>query len=146
MKTKLENKLQAIYTAAGYDIECDNRSCETRSINKVLALKNVEFTLVKKGYIRINKDNDKWNLRILINGKGRIFYSKSYSYEPDTILRCIIKVIEMPHVKEMVQVNEDAYICPKCHGEGHIKAFSHINNGICFDCLGLGYRFHSGNW
>jgi len=144
MKTELENKLQAIYKAAGYDIECDNRSYDTRSINKVLALKNVDFTLVEKGYVMAPKNNIKWNLRILIDGKGKYFYLKSF--EPDTILHCIAKVIAMPHVKEMIHVHEDAYICPKCHGEGYIEAFSHINNGICFDCLGIGYRFHSGNW
>jgi hypothetical protein len=145
MKTELENKLQAIYTSAGYDIKCDNRSYDTRSIDKVLALKNVDITLVEKGYVMVAKnDNKKWNLMILIDGKGKKFHLTSF--EPDTILHCISRVITMPHVKEMIHVKKDAYVCPKCHGKGYIEAFSHINNGICFDCLGLGYRFHSGNW
>ena len=28
--------------------------------------------------------------------------------------------------------------CPKCIGTGHIRAFSHIDNGTCFACSGSG--------
>jgi hypothetical protein len=144
MKTELENKLQAIYEDAGYDIECDNSDYDTRNVNRALSMDGVELTLVQKGYVKINKYNQKWNLKILVNKKGKSFLIKRF--DPDVILDCITRVTTMPHVKEMINVRKDAYICPKCHGEGYIKAFSHISNGICFDCLGLGYRFHSGNW
>jgi hypothetical protein len=28
--------------------------------------------------------------------------------------------------------------CPRCHGEGRIKAFGHVKEGICFRCWGHG--------
>jgi ribosomal protein L37AE/L43A len=142
--TKLENKLQAIYEAAGYDIECDNRSYDTRNVNKVLSIDGVKLILVKNGYVRISQDGKKWNLAIAVNGKGKSFLIKRF--DPDVILDCITRVTTMPHVKEAIRIQQDAYICPKCHGEGHIEAFRHISNGICFDCMGIGYKFHSGNW
>lgn len=29
--------------------------------------------------------------------------------------------------------------CPKCDGEGTINAYSHRNNGVCYDCHGTGF-------
>ena len=26
--------------------------------------------------------------------------------------------------------------CPKCHGNGHIRGYEHIANGLCFRCSG----------
>jgi len=28
--------------------------------------------------------------------------------------------------------------CPKCDGSGHIQAFGHVANGVCFCCKGVG--------
>ena len=28
--------------------------------------------------------------------------------------------------------------CPKCNGSGYLKGFTHVENGICFCCLGSG--------
>jgi len=28
--------------------------------------------------------------------------------------------------------------CSKCNGTGKISGFSHISNGVCFDCMGSG--------
>ena len=30
--------------------------------------------------------------------------------------------------------------CAKCNGTGHIQGFSHIQEGVCFDCNGAGVR------
>jgi hypothetical protein len=144
MKTELENKLQTIYEAAGYDIKCDNSDYNTRNVNRVLSMDGVKLIIAKNGYVRISQEGKIWNLAIAVDGKGKSFLIKRF--DPDVILDCIIRVIRMPHVKEMINVRKDAYICPKCHGEGHIEAFKHIDDGICFYCNGLGYRFHSGNW
>jgi hypothetical protein len=142
--TKLENKLQDIYKNAEFDLKCDNRSFFTKSINKALSNPNVDFLLVKKGYKRINSNNFGYNLRIRINGKGKYFMLKSF--DPESICDCLAKVAQMPHVKESITINQDAYVCEKCNGKGFIPAFNHICGGVCFNCLGIGYRFHSGNW
>jgi hypothetical protein len=146
MKTtvKLENKMQAIYKAAGFDLECDNRSYFTKSLNKALSNSNVHFLLVKKGYIRTNSNNFNYNLRILINGKGKYFMLKSFDTE--SICDCFARVAQMPHVKESITIHQDAYVCDKCKGKGLIHAFMHVSKGVCFDCLGIGYKFHSGKW
>lgn len=143
-KTKLENKLQAIYTEVGYDITCDNRSYFTKSLNKALSNKNVDFTLIKKGYVATQKNGFKWNLRIKIEGKGKVFLQKSFT--PETLAECFALVTKMEHVKESIHIHEDAYPCSKCGGEGIIPVFMHVCKGVCFDCLGIGYKFHSGNW
>ena len=28
--------------------------------------------------------------------------------------------------------------CPKCGGSGYISHFSHVDNGVCFECMGSG--------
>jgi len=30
--------------------------------------------------------------------------------------------------------------CTKCSGKGQISSYSHVNNGICFDCSGSGTK------
>lgn len=142
--TKLENKLQAIYNEGGYDIYCDNRSYYTKSINKALQNSSVDFMLIKKGYVATQGNGFKWNLRIRIEGKGKVFNLKSFS--PETIAECFASVSRMEHVKESIHIHEDAYPCTKCGGEGIIPAFMHVCEGVCFDCLGIGYKFHSGKW
>ena len=142
--TKLENKLQAIYKEAGFDIYCDNRSYFTKSLNKALSKSNVYLILIKKGYVATNANGFKYNLMIRIDGKGKCF--KLTSFDPESICNCFARVAQMPHVKEAINIHQDAYICEKCHGKGVIPAFAHVCKGVCFDCLGIGYRFHSGYW
>ena len=142
--TKLENKLQAIYTENGYAIECDNRSYFTKSINKALQNPAVKFELCKNGYHWVSKDTgSKFNLRILIDGTGKRFMAKDFT--PEGIADCFAMVAKMEHVKN-IKIHQDAYTCDKCHGKGFIPAFSHVCKGVCFDCLGIGYKFHSGKW
>lgn len=144
-KVKLENKLQAIYKEQGYDIDCDNRSYFTKSINKMLCNDSVKFILCEKGYSwKRKKDDYKYNLKILIEGKGKIF--NLTSLDPESICNCFAKVAQMEHIKELVHVHQDAYVCDKCNGKGIIPAFMHVCNGVCFDCLGIGYKFKSGKW
>ena len=142
--TKLENKLQALYNEGGYDIQCDNRSYFTKSINKALCNSSVDFTLIKKGYISTQKNGYEWNIRIRIDGKGKVFDNKYPC--PETIADCFATVTKMKHVKESIHIHEDAYVCDKCRGKGIIPAFMHVCKGVCFDCLGIGYKFHSGKW
>ena len=142
--TKLENRLQSIYESAGFDIKCDNRSYFTKSINKAICRENVSFLLIKKGFVATNANGFKYNVKVLIDGKGKYF--KLTSFDPEAICDCFAKVAQMPHVKESIHIHQDAYLCEKCNGKGIIPAFAHVCKGVCFDCLGIGYRFHSGNW
>lgn len=143
--TKLENKLQAIYKREGYDIYCDNRSYFTKSLNKAFCNDSVEFFLCKKGcYWKRKRDDYKYNLKILIAGNGKIFYLKNF--DPETICDCFATVAKMEHVKESINIHQDAYECSKCRGKGIIPAFMHVCKGVCFDCLGVGYKFNSGKW
>lgn len=142
--TRLENKLQAIYIANGYDITCDNRSYFTKSINKALTNPNVIFQLCDKGKVWRRDENYVYNLRILIQGKGKTFKIKDFS--PEKIAECFANVAKMDHVKETIKIYQDAYVCDKCRGKGIIPAFMHVCKGVCFDCLGVGYKFHSCKW
>ena len=31
---------------------------------------------------------------------------------------------------------DDYYLCSKCGGEGYLPEYSHVQNGICFKCMG----------
>ena len=138
-KTKLENRLQAIYTEGGYGITCDNRSYFTKSLNRALSNNNVDFTLIKKGYVANKKNGFKWNLRIRIEGKGKVFLLRSFT--PKTLIECFTLVTKMEHVKS-IHIHEGATPCSKCNGKGIIPAFMHVCDGVCFDCLGIGYKFY----
>lgn len=143
MTTELENRLQAIYTANGYDITCDNRSYFTKSLNKALTNPSVLLKVAPKGMVW-TKDDWSYNLKILIEGKGKTFKIKDFS--PENIADCFAIVAKMEHVKESIKIHQDAHVCDKCKGKGIIPAFMHVCNGVCFDCLGIGYKFNSGNW
>ncbi len=144
MKAKLENKLQALYIAAGYDTICDNRSPETKSINIALQNPIVDFKLIKKGFVATKKSGFKWNLRIRIAGIGKVFNLKDM--RPVDIAEAFAVVAKMEHVKESIHIYEDAYVCEKCGGKGIIPHFMHVCDGICFECMGVGYKFHSSKW
>ena len=144
-KVKLENKLQKIYTEKGYNITTDNRSYFTKSINKVLSNENVVLKLCDSGYHWSKKITGfKYNCKILINKKGKIFELKNFN--PESICDAFALVTQMPHVKQSIEVYQDAYKCDKCSGKGIIHAFMHVCKGVCFDCLGIGYKFKSGKW
>ncbi len=145
MTTKIENKLQLMYSESKMDIYCDNRSYFTKSINKALLNPNVQIKICEKGHYWTSPITKfKYNLVIRINGKGQMWYKKDFS--PESICNCFAIVTKMPHVKEYIHIHQDAYECSKCSGKGIIPHFMHVSQGVCFDCLGIGYKFHSGNW
>jgi len=137
MKTR--NKLQELYNEKGYSISCNNRSYFAKSINKALENPNVRLILIEKGYVKKQSNGFRYNLAITINGKGKSFRLKDFS--PEAIAKAFASVTKMPHVKEMIHIHEDAHACSKCSGKGIIPAFMHVCDGVCFDCLGIGYRF-----
>ncbi len=141
---KTENKLQAIYDEKGYDLQCDNRSYFTKSLNKALRNDSVRFELCKCGFVRrTNSTGFVYNLKIHINGKGKVFKLKSFN--PESLCDCFAEVAKMEHVRKSIHIHQDAYECSKCGGKGIIPMFMHICQGVCFDCLGIGYKFHSDN-
>lgn len=38
----------------------------------------------------------------------------------------------------LMTANANETPCPRCHGEGVIRAFAHVENGLCFKCRGRG--------
>lgn len=141
MNVKIENKLQKIYSEKGCDILTDNRSYFTKSINKALSNENVVLKLCDSGYYWTKKTTGfKYNCKIFINGKGKIFMLKNFN--PISICDAFALVTQMPHVKESIEAYQDAYKCDKCGGKGIIYAFMHVCKGVCFDCLGIGYKYY----
>ena len=140
---KTENILQSIYKDKGYDIICDNRSYFTKSLNKAISNNNVTFQLCEKGKVWVGNEDYRFNLRIKIGKYGYTWKLKDFT--PETLCSKFALVAQMPEVKEYIHIYQDAYECDKCHGKGIIKAFMHVCKGVCFDCLGIGYKFHSMN-
>lgn len=118
----------------------------TKSINNALATGKIKIKLATNGYVfERRKDGFKYRLRITINTVSRIYQFKS-DPTPEYICDCIGNLLKRDDVRATFKIYEDAYTCDKCNGKGYIIAFSHICQGVCFSCLGLGYKFHSGNW
>ena len=136
---KVENKLQNIYRKANFSIECDNRSYFTKSLNKALAAENVEVRICEKGFHWTSESGFKHNVRIYIDGIGKRFNQKDFS--PESLCNCFAKVAKMEHVKKSINKHSDAYMCEKCDGKGILPCFMHVCQGVCFDCLGVGYKF-----
>jgi hypothetical protein len=145
MKTKLGNRLQQLYSEKGYNFSTDNRCPYTKSINQALATGQIKIELCRKGcHWERKKDGFKYRLRIVINDMARIYFFKGEP-TPEYICDCVGKLLNRDDVRINIKIHEDAYKCDKCGGKGYIIAFKHVCQGVCFSCLGLGYRFHSNN-
>lgn len=136
---KLENKLSEIFKADGYYSDFDNRSMDVKALNKAM-LAGLKITLCEKGKVYIRKDGVKWNVKLSIGPKGFTYKFKT-EITPYTILHALAKLIQEDKF-DLKSGSEFklAEPCSKCSGRGIIPYFSFYCNGICFDCMGIGYK------
>ena len=98
--SKIENKLQHEFNSKGYDVDCDNRSYYTKSINTVLSNPIISFELVKKGYLKKQKNGFKYNTTIRVNGRGKVFRLKSFDSE--TLLTAFAQVFNIFTIQHQI--------------------------------------------
>jgi hypothetical protein len=137
--TQLENKLSELFKAADYSGDFDNRSFDVKALNKAIAA-GLKIQIIKKGFIRETSAGFKWNVRLSVGEKGMVYRFK-YTLTPYDILNSLAKAIKEDKfdLKSGTKFKL-AEPCSKCHGHGIIPYYAYYCNGICFDCLGLGYK------
>jgi len=121
------NTIQDIATQAGYSLEYSG--AEFALINKAIE-SGLDIRIVEIGKVVAESDGYKWNVRFRMNGKGMKFNLKKMDIDTLVTAYCKFAKIARP---------VDAHKCQKCNGTGLIEAFRHIANGVCFDCLGVGF-------
>lgn len=145
-KTNLVNEL---FKTAGYDAEYDNRSYFVKTLNKILSDGLITIKLNEKGFVwtnknYIDKNNNLVKFNIEIKGFGMIRRPFCKDITPKELLKQVSifikgeKVQQQYKSKYSVNITETC-ICPRCNGQGYIKAFSHVCDGICFECYATGY-------
>lgn len=140
---KTQNQLSEIFKEAGYYSDFNNRSNDIKALNKAMSA-GLKIELVKKGFVRektmLNGVILKWNVRLSIGIKGFSYKFKT-EVTPYTILHALAKLIQDDKF-ELRSGSEFklAEPCSKCSGKGIIPYFSFYCNGICFDCMGVGYK------
>lgn len=138
--------LNEILKEAGYRAEYTNRSYYYKTVNNVLQSGDISLIVVPKGFVRTSYSGFKYNFKVSFDLSKRARVVKTNGdIEPEEILKEIAKLINTPEIKEAMQKlkkeDNNACECGKCGGKGYILAFRHICKGVCFDCLGIGYKF-----
>jgi hypothetical protein len=136
---KAVNQLSEIFKETGYYSDFNNRSFDVKALNKAMAA-GLRIQLCEKGKVYVPASGVKWNVRLSVGGKGFTYKFKT-EVSPYTILNALAKLIQED--KFNLKSGTDykmAEPCSKCSGRGIIPYFSFYCNGICFDCMGLGYK------
>lgn len=155
-------KAQELFQEKGYQTS-DNRSIEWRSINKALDF-GIKIILVDVGKVRTSKSGYKWKigleytnsenqlLRAYYKAQNLVHFtcgewqSRPSDVVSSQVLSCILHFRKALIDKGVIRTGPDLEKeptmskCSKCNGKGVIPAFMHVSQGVCFDCMGVGYR------
>ncbi len=153
---------QEILKTGGYATR-DNRSPRWKSMNKALNFGVIlSVAPIGKVWVINGKESD---LRLRWKKPNGNFFTRYYAAKLSFFNTYDKKRISQPHYiigstvlniindfredleKAGLLTKEDLIIdgyrteeCGKCDGRGHIPSFAHICKGVCFDCMGLGYK------
>ena len=146
----MENLVNELFKNANRQKQGDNRSYYVKCLNNILKDGVIKIRLSEKGKVWTNqkfKDTNgnlrKFNVQLDAYGwTGRYYFDKYIDAE--CVIKAIAKFISNSeiselHIKSMNINGNEICECSKCNGKGIITAFSHICNGICFDCYGAKY-------
>ena len=146
----MANLVNEMFEKANRENQGDNRSYYVKCLNKILQDGIIKIAISDKGKIWTNpnykdKGGNLIKFNVQINGYGYIgrYYYDRY-VDAECVLKSVAKFISNPniidlHVKSMQVHGSECVECSKCNGKGHISAFSHVCQGICFDCYGSKY-------
>lgn len=121
----------------------DNRSFDYKNINKAIKF-GLTISLVDKGFVKTSKTGFKYNYSISFENIKVNYYRKGLSKlnadcVGSTLLFAISDFIKKAKISEKI-INKGYCKCSKCCGKGKILAFMYYAEGICFDCMGLGFK------
>jgi hypothetical protein len=146
MAKKIENFIAPLFAKHNRPYNGSLRRRYDRMVNTLLAsgLFVVEFT--QPGMSWKSEDRkQQWNMRVRVPAVKKVYsrYIKS-SIDPFDVLSLIGYVLQKDEVRAVIPsyVDLDSR-CSRCKGQevpGFIRMFSHVCNGICFECYGSGYN------
>ena len=126
------------------DSKWDNGNRAVRNIDTVLKQGIIDINITKKGKVWTGKNNKQFNLKIKLIGddNGYVYYGSDLN--PEFILSKLAKFFQREEVREQIKNKITVSVktpckCGKCDGVGVIPAFYYYANGICFDCMGIGF-------
>ena len=129
--------LQQIFKEANYTVNFDNRSYFCKSVNNILNNLNCILIIAPKGkqYVH-NKTKKVWTIKVQGYGKAMILNA---DVNPRNVLKIFADFLKVESVKQIIKSNiKTPSNCTKCNGKGKIESFSHVCEGVCFDCGGIG--------
>lgn len=147
--------IQEIFKDANREVDFDNRSYSVKAINNVLQSGEIRITLAKAKQLFIEKNDKSSHYRVFHGSKywwakvnndtyiGDGKYTASSKTILSNILGTISIVINKHEVKEALKLQNSGCgkPCTRCGAKGIIQGFMHVYNGVCFECLGIGYTF-----
>jgi hypothetical protein len=106
---------------------------------------------VKAGCYRESENGLKYRIRLFFGSRGVVYEAPSLKHfnNSSIVSSCVINcIIDFKAILEReglfqkaiaIAKEKEMPICTKCKGKGIIPAFMHYCEGVCFDCMGLGY-------
>lgn len=146
---QIKNLVNELFVNANRPEQGDNRSYYVKSLNKILNDGILTIEISKRGFHSTNPSfvdaNGKlkpFDVKISGHGMVRRVFLREFSAED--LLKQIAKFVQDPRISEKhttsLRVSGFHVVeCYKCNGRGIIPAFSHVCQGICFDCYGTKY-------
>jgi hypothetical protein len=133
--------IQEILTAAGHPCSGNNRNRAIKGCNTSLAagvlikVSRAEHTFTAKN------DGVKYNIYASFAGRmvRRLCAGRIEAYDVLSALATLLQAEAVKAELSALRVTTPCE-CHKCKGRGVIPAFYYYANGVCFDCMGVGFR------
>jgi hypothetical protein len=137
--------IQEILSEAGHTCEGDNRNRAIKECNT--ALKNgVKIWVAKVGRMQTPKREDRKPYTLKVSTEkwqrtSRPNFGPDGQMDAFDVLKTLALFLQNDNVKkEMSSIRSGTPDpCGKCQGKGVIPAFYYYANGVCFECMGLGF-------
>ena len=146
---QINNLVNELFVNANRPEQGDNRSYYVKSLNKILNDGIITIAINERGnywtnpsYIDANGKLKPFNVKI--SGYGMIRRCFIGELSAEDLLKQVAKFVHDPrvsekHTKSLKFSGLNVVECSRCNGQGIIRAFSHVCQGICFECYGSKY-------
>jgi hypothetical protein len=146
---QIKNLVNELFVNANRPEQGDNRSYYVKSLNKILNDGIITIAIKERGMHWTNSSfvdsNGKLKpFDVKISGYGMIRRCFLREFNAEDLLKQVAKFVHDPRISEKhttsLKVSGlDVVECYRCNGRGFIPGFSHVCQGICFECYGSKY-------
>lgn len=145
-------RLKDIFANAGYAIDTDRRNYSYKCLDDLLNIHGVNLWVQEKGRVWISPNGFRHNVRLNVptgnqDTNGELLYLPIRLYLHTVSILNILSAFseQYPKIKERTVYGKNInscnkITCSKCNGSGYLPMFSHYCKGLCFDCMGIGFK------